>query len=216
MASGQIDPARLEGDALRRWYLRSPDEIEEERQRGAAQTYDAFFGDSRAKRRATQAPSEGSYEEASTADSEGPFRKAFGGNARRIERQPGGQGRSATKALSLGKVQKAISSNCINCHGHFPPPPLPPPFGPFPWPIGPFPAFRDIPGIQAGEPNRDRKQCEMQEQGDRGICGQQPTEEAKAVCNEQAFKRRVHCDRTGEIGEPDLFTARRKDGRRWP
>lgn len=31
MAFGQVDPARLEGEALRRWYLRSPDEIDDER-----------------------------------------------------------------------------------------------------------------------------------------------------------------------------------------
>jgi hypothetical protein len=30
MAIGQISPAHLEGEALRRWYLRSPNEIEQE------------------------------------------------------------------------------------------------------------------------------------------------------------------------------------------
>ncbi len=44
MAFGQIDPARLEGDALRRWYLRSPEDIEDERLRRADQSYDAFYG----------------------------------------------------------------------------------------------------------------------------------------------------------------------------
>jgi hypothetical protein len=43
MAYGQIDPARLEGEALRRWYLRSPVEIEEERKSTAAAGYDQFF-----------------------------------------------------------------------------------------------------------------------------------------------------------------------------
>lgn len=43
MAFGQIDPARLQGKALRRWYLRSPAEIEEERGQKAAGAYDAFF-----------------------------------------------------------------------------------------------------------------------------------------------------------------------------
>ena len=38
-----IDPARLEGDELRRWYLRSPTGIEEERQADAAQQHDDFF-----------------------------------------------------------------------------------------------------------------------------------------------------------------------------
>jgi len=43
MVYGQIDPARLEGDALTRWYLRSPDDIERERQEAAAQRYQNFF-----------------------------------------------------------------------------------------------------------------------------------------------------------------------------
>jgi hypothetical protein len=45
MAFEQIDPGALEGDALRRWYMRSPAEIEQERQRAAAQRYEDFFGD---------------------------------------------------------------------------------------------------------------------------------------------------------------------------
>ena len=32
MAFSQIDPARLNGEALKQWYLRSPADIEEERQ----------------------------------------------------------------------------------------------------------------------------------------------------------------------------------------
>lgn len=44
MAFGQIDPARLEGDDLRRWYMRSPADIEQERQKAAAQRYQDFFG----------------------------------------------------------------------------------------------------------------------------------------------------------------------------
>jgi hypothetical protein len=47
---GQIDPARLEGDALRRWYLRSPDDIEGERLRRADQNYSEFYGGLRSLR----------------------------------------------------------------------------------------------------------------------------------------------------------------------
>jgi len=43
MAFGQIDPARLRGDALTRWYLRSPAEIEEEKRQQAEQAYNAYF-----------------------------------------------------------------------------------------------------------------------------------------------------------------------------
>jgi hypothetical protein len=46
MAFGHIDPARLEGDALTRWYLRSPADIEEEKRQRAEQAYNAFFGQS--------------------------------------------------------------------------------------------------------------------------------------------------------------------------
>ena len=44
MAYSQIDPARLQGDALRRWYLRSPADIEQARQEAETQRYNAFFG----------------------------------------------------------------------------------------------------------------------------------------------------------------------------
>ena len=44
MAYSQIDPARLEGDALTQWYLRSTDDIQQERQEAAAQRYRDFFG----------------------------------------------------------------------------------------------------------------------------------------------------------------------------
>jgi hypothetical protein len=38
-----IDPGSLEGDALTGWYLRSPAEVDEERQAAAAQRYQDFF-----------------------------------------------------------------------------------------------------------------------------------------------------------------------------
>jgi hypothetical protein len=41
-----IDPGSLEGDALRQWYLRSPADVERERQEAAARRYqDFFYGD---------------------------------------------------------------------------------------------------------------------------------------------------------------------------
>ena len=45
MADRQIDPARLQGEALRRWYLRSPEDLEQERQVAAAKRHRNFFGD---------------------------------------------------------------------------------------------------------------------------------------------------------------------------
>jgi len=73
MAFGQIDPARLEGDALNRWYLRSPAEIEEERRQAASRAYDAFFSGSDD---ATQQSSNDEPEMAPTGDPVGLVRLA--------------------------------------------------------------------------------------------------------------------------------------------
>ena len=43
MPDVSIDPGSLEGNALARWYLRSPSEIEQERQAAAARRYQDFF-----------------------------------------------------------------------------------------------------------------------------------------------------------------------------
>ena len=44
MLSSQTDPATLEGDALTQWYLRSPDEVEQQRQAAASERYQSYFG----------------------------------------------------------------------------------------------------------------------------------------------------------------------------
>lgn len=44
MANRPIDPTRLQGEELRRWYLRTPDELEQERQAKYDQRYREFFG----------------------------------------------------------------------------------------------------------------------------------------------------------------------------
>ena len=43
MPDGSIDVGSLEGDALARWYLRSPADIEQEREDAAAKRYQTFF-----------------------------------------------------------------------------------------------------------------------------------------------------------------------------
>ena len=47
MAGSQVDPSRLQGEALRKWYLRSPPEIEREQQAAAQRRYNDYFGGSR-------------------------------------------------------------------------------------------------------------------------------------------------------------------------
>ena len=224
MAFSQIDPARLQGEALRRWYLRSPADIEEERRSAAAKRYDAFF----AGGHPAAVQDESQVAQSPIADP-GAIRWTGEPNGRwGGERLPqydaATRGFAALHQTTANGAPDQVPSHetpgsCVGCHGHLPPPPMPPPFGPFPWPIGPFPSFRDSSGgprARPDRPDRDRKQCEMQEQSDRGICSQQPTERAKAVCYGQVVKRRNHCNATREIGEPDLFTAYRNDGRRWP
>ena len=44
MSRSEVSPAELQGETLRRWYLRRPDEIERERQAAADARYRAFFG----------------------------------------------------------------------------------------------------------------------------------------------------------------------------
>ena len=44
MPASPVDPARLNGQALARWYLRSPEEIEWQRQQAAMQQHRAYFG----------------------------------------------------------------------------------------------------------------------------------------------------------------------------
>lgn len=46
MADRQIDPARLENDLLRRWYTRSPEDLDEQRQVDEAERHREFFGGS--------------------------------------------------------------------------------------------------------------------------------------------------------------------------
>lgn len=105
---------------------------------------------------------------------------------------------------------------CANCHG-YKPGTLPPAGGHSPFPPNYSPRSGNSNGSSTPQPRRDeRKQCAAQERNDRGVCTQQPTERAKAVCHQSATRRRVHCNATGEIGEPELFTARRRSGRPWP
>jgi len=211
MAYGQIDPARLEGDALRRWYLRSPSDIEEERRLAAERKYERFFG--------VLPPAAVSPAAISTK----PTPRAYeSGNAPPdavpSARRQGGQPQIAMAATR--GVASSDPADCVTCHGHvrpLGPLPLPPPIGTFPLPPRDLPFFRDMPGGAHPPPRReDRKQCELQERRDLSICSQQPTEPAKAECYSNVPKRRYHCNETGEIGIPGLFTARRKSGRRWP
>jgi len=207
MAYGQIDPARLSGQSLARWYLRSPADVEHGRQTAASQRYADFFGNSdQSANELDGAPYQSSLDAGAAEGGEdefrpGEYRASFDDRAYR----PGHE--------KIWLTSAAVSPwTCASCHL---PPPLPPQLQPL-WPL--FRRGSSEGGRPASEPRREKyPQCERQERQDRGICAQQPTKPAKAVCNASATERRVWCEENqGTTGSPDLYTARRRDGRRWP
>jgi hypothetical protein len=220
MTYGQVDHARLDGDALTRWYLRSPADIEQARQAAATQSYNDFFGNPDGSDDGLASATA----ESSSADDDPRTSPAPLGSDVPLRPLSAGADSGEHGYLDDGVYRPGQDDdqnipaadtvwNCPTCHGRLP---LPPQLQPL------QPLFRYFPpssgGSSSSEPGRDRyPQCEMQERQDRGICAQQPTEPAKAVCNASATDRREWCEtHQGEIGSPDLFTARRKDGRRWP
>lgn len=206
MTFSPVDPASLKGDALNRWYLRSPDEIEQERQAAQAQKYDAFFGDAQPTDQPTTS-SLPAYQGSSAPIGDGSTGAANTTNGW------GGLDLSAyapTSDSQSGYLQLATASqpaappgivNCPTCHGRVPSPlPLPIPL----LPGGPF--FRDTPsGRSGGSPRRRFPQCDVQYENDSEICGGLPTPEARARCWPSASERKAYClSHDGEIGWPML------------
>lgn len=199
MAFGQIDPARLEGDALRRWYLRSPEDIEDERLRRADQSYDAFYGGLQNVRQS-----------ASPTASRPRRASGFGSTGRGSTSQVAAHDATAVApqwTWSGPRKPRATVDDCVDCHGRFPSPPqipgMLPPFGKLPLPGG-FPMFRRPSG---GTPEGRRKlpQCDMQYESDSEIC-----RKAKSrTCWENAAERLAYCtSHDGEIGSPPLQFGR--------
>jgi hypothetical protein len=193
MAFSEIDPARLDGDALTRWYLRSPADIEQERQQAAAQKYQDFFG--------------------GDAPDELPVATPQRGTAGRGNPQFGLIPDAAASPMTVGangNYQLAAASRtpagdwiCQACHGRsvLPPPPptlyTPPrdPGGATPYPGG------------GGPSGKNPKQCVVQYENDSNICRWVPGVDARRRCWESAARREAHCNETkGEVGYPDLIT----------
>jgi len=194
MAYGQVDPARLQGEALTRWYLRSPAEIEQERREASERAHDEFFG----------------------------FLGVDGQRADRIQVAEVSQARApntSRQQLAAGNARKwgywGIDS-CRDCHGYTLET-LPPQRGhsPNPWNWPPLSRAGST-SSSPRPPREERPECEAQERSDRALCSRQPTGDAKAACYGTATRRQAHCNQTGDLGEPPLFTARRKSGGRWP
>ena len=177
MVYGQIDPARLHGDALRCWYSRSPAEIDHERGRAADQTYERFFSPLRTE----TGPSVG------------------GGAPSRLATKPGHVQLAA--AAKPGFWDYWGVPGCANCHGYSPD--TLPPVGVHPMaPPGDRPGDRN--STSAATPRLEwsnKPECNQQFEEDRKIC-----QKAKSsVCWENSNLRLGNCSRdNGRLGNPRL------------
>lgn len=202
MAFNQLNPALLQGEDLRRWYQRSPQEIEEERQAAAAARYQAFF---HPQELAAELPAARPSTASDTVGrpTRAPLReRGWTSTATQVAARP--MGFSPTSAGVTAAVTGA--ADCVSCHGRArPPAPFPFPF-PTPWTFPP--ANRDIPkSPPADAPRGPPKQCDIQNARDTEICTRQPNPTARAMCHESASERYAYCIKSkGEVGHPRLFT----------
>lgn len=175
MALGQIDPARLDGEALRRWYLRSPAEIEEERRVAGDKAYDAFFRPS------------GSRE---PADRHRPTR-----DNRTYQL-------AATTPSDFWNDWTPC--NTLSCHGRPEPSARPRGGGESPLPLPYYPRTGGGSGSGAEGGRRewnDKPECNQQFEKDREICRKAKRAECWANQNE----RLANCSKPdGTIGDPPL------------
>lgn len=206
MAFNQLNPALLQGEDLRRWYQRSPQEIEEERQEAAAARYQAFFNPQELSAGGPAAHNSTASDDVGRATRAPPRARGWASTATAATARPMGfsRGPAGVTAAVTG------AADCLSCHGRArPPAPFPFPF-PFPFPspwIYP-PANRDVPKTPpADAPRGPPKQCDIQNARDTEICTRQPNPTARAMCHESASERYAYCIKSkGELGHPRLFT----------
>jgi hypothetical protein len=206
MAFGQIDPARLEGDALTRWYLRSPADVEDERRQRAEQAYNAFFG------QRGDTPSDRTADDGDGGPSPDPTQPTWtqvGPNRWRSDASSLDQSSQGAASSPDGSYQVAAAGQwtpsgdwiCQACHGSslLPPPTLyTPPRG-----AGGQPPSSGGNGSSGNNP----KQCVIQYENDSNICRWVPGSAARQRCWKSAAQREAHCNNTkGEVGYPALIT----------
>ncbi len=231
MAYGQIDPARLNGDALTRWYLRSLADIEQEQRAAAAQKYDAFFG---ALRDGSQA---GDETDAGAAPAAGVSWNVTDSNRGQPDTwnadpasspdtsPPGPSDPYQPDPVGAGSYQLAAAAvpdfwshwtvpSCANCHGYTPgtlPPtgghfPLPPTFSPRSGGSGGSGGQPPSSGGRASAGNNP-PQCAIQYDQDSAKCRRVPDNDVRRACWASAADREAYCIRSkGEVGIPSLIT----------
>jgi len=211
MAFGQIDPARLDGDALTQWYLRSPADIEEEKRQAASRAYDAFFsqpedpqsdgGPAAASMPATASNDTGSTDADVIWPQIGPNRFRSEGASEPLPVSGADTSGFQLAAATFPAWGRWPINGCINCHNPQTGDLLP---GSSPAPRPPMFSPRDG-GAGGGSSSRrgewsDKPQCNQQFNNDRTIC--QRT--GSALCWENQMKRLDYCNRTDLIGWPPL------------
>lgn len=217
MAFGQIDPARLEGDALRRWYLRSPAEIEDERRKAQERAYEDFFhpsGRSRERVAADEAPTEDGAEAAGDGflwSQVGEHR--WSGSRQSTERQrpigglsASGRARQVAARAPSDFWNDWTPCNTLSCHGRPGPSASPSNGGQSPLPPLLLPRTGGGSGGSRGSDDSrgewsDKPECNQQFEADREIC----RKVKKPACWENQNKRLGRCNRPGgTIGDPPL------------
>lgn len=216
MAYGQIDPARLDGDALTRWYLRSPADIEQERQASAAQAYDNFFSINPALSPTSDSGAQGGNTPAGASDvqtpASTPAQDIWQGQP--ASSDDANNGTAWTAAYPVGDgiappTTTRVAANgwvCVGCHGTGIAPP--PPMASKPWAT----PWRPGPNLTPRTPAKPPPpQCAMQSMNDSRICSREPNTAWQSVCLQSASEREAHClANDGQIGWPPLETHDRR------
>lgn len=213
MAFGQIDPARLEGDALRRWYLRSPAEIGEERRQALSRTHDAFFSrrdddqppgaDPKFQGRLATTPANAAAQRTSPGDDRW--------RAENVSPQAPNGRYQMVAANPRGFMDYWGFKGCQNCHGYRPE--TLPPYGghsPFPSDYSPRSGGSGGSGRRPegeGSGGKNPKQCAVQYENDSDICRRVPAAAVRRRCWTSAAGREAYCIKSkGEVGYPRLIT----------
>lgn len=215
MNSVQTDPARLRGEALRRWYLRTPSQLQADRAAAADAAYDDFFNppdrmsadDARPLRGSamrpltwTMTPNDGVKDLFYPAD-----RISTDGSLPRAGQADSGHFRKVV--MPEMSASQWTLRGCVICHGRQQPPPgavgRVPEYSPF---------TRDGSGDGRRAPRkRDRKECDEQYDEDLEVCPRIPSAKARSDCWKQVNKRYGNCVASGVLDNPPLFP----NGRPW-
>lgn len=211
MAVSHIDPARLQGDALKRWYLRSPADLEKEREEKTARAYGDYFASNLSDTVVGNHIPVSSSCQCSSCRKSGDGRPAVGSGSDHKGSFFEGY-KTAASASQRGAWDYWGPRGCQSCHGYTPET-LPPIGGRMPYPQGYSPRSGYGNGEGGAQPGpRDKKECEQQFNSDNKICARLTIPSDIAICRSTASQRYGNCLKpNGPLGFPPLET---RGGRR--